>query len=466
MSRVEIDNLIVGSGFVGAQLFRRLRGRNSSTLVVDLSCLSSQLDISSDNVALIDPDQISKTGRVGGGATVWGGALSWPSKTNWFSSGPPEWTGLSREIFELGNRSPDARKAKKWDDRSQLEKTAQSRNNPVSDAILLEGHRVPFLWQFSSWRMVRLMKKQAIEAKELIRCTPNPEGGGTITVMTDVGLKHFDCRRLFLAAGPIINALMVHLLSGQAEFTLGNHVSRRLGELKPEKGLRLGYFAKLRPFGRFITFGSVRPTGEESGTSGSSLIHSIRLVPNDATSLRACLSNPSINGVFSFLSAKFGRPVSVDVLQMIDSGPSLARLTISSNAKGTQSESRSVDGIKMKFQASMEDEVLKSANTQATAWIAKLKPGSTFIPAESSVLKDAAHYWGSLRNSLGPCQAEEALGSNPTVANNFQVRGLHSVYAVGASSFAVGAHGHPTLLASLTADVLCERLFLADRTAR
>jgi hypothetical protein len=102
--------------------------------------------------------------------------------------------------------------------------------------------------------------------------------------------------------------------------------------------------------------------------------------------------------------------------------------------------------VKINFQMSVTDNCLRSADRLVEEFASHLQPWVSFDPALNPELSDAAHYWGSL-----PMMKSLPSRKQSVVDKTFELKNLRGVFALGASSFPLGSHGHPTFLAMLTA---------------
>jgi len=435
-----VENLIIGSGFVSWALSRRLLALNRAFCVLDVSCLKDALEVSSSCEFFVDPVAVNKTARVGGGAKVWGGAFSWPDSGNWFATEDRAWLSVQEGFGRPG--TPSYQRLRSWGLRARTKQLAKSSKNPTLPFLNLEGHLVPRNWKWFSHRVHGSKTKILETATSLIEVKSRPEGGGVIEYLDKSVRKTINAERVYLASGPVINAVLAHLMSGQSKFPMGNHLSRVVGKLTIKSPRRLGPFARLKSTGKFVTYSSPEASATSTGESKGGLHHSLRLVPDETCgSLRELRISPSVSSITRFILLRLGMPQSLSVLQMVDSG-------LVENALLVESEKMENGCLRVKidFQMSVSDECFRSADRLVGEFVSNLKPWASFGPILNPDLRDAAHYWGSLP------MMKSAPGRKQSVVNEeFEICDLKGVFAPGASSFPLGSHGHPTFLAILTA---------------
>jgi hypothetical protein len=290
-------------------------------------------------------------------------------------------------------------------------------------------------------KTVRGSNSKTLEtATGLIDLKMRPEGGGVIEYFDRDKQKSVRADRVYLASGPVINAVLAHLLSGQSRFPMGNHWSRVVGKLAIKTPVRLGPFAKLRSTGKFVTY-SLPSDPDDSPIQNRGFHHSIRLVPDGQHgSFRELRNSLSASSIAKFVRLRLGLPQSFSVLQMIDSGLVEDALLISS-----ERQEKIGLRVKIEFEMSVSDDCLDSANRLVREFSSRLKPWASFKEISNPVLSDAAHYWGSMPMMKPPPGRDRLV-----VSQEFEISHLRGVFAPGASSFPLGAHGHPTFLALLT----------------
>lgn len=435
-----VKNLIIGSGFVSWALSRRLLALNRTFSVLDVSCLKYALEVSSSCESFVDPVAVGKTARVGGGAKVWGGAFSWPDSGNWFATEERAWLSVQEGFGKPG--TPSYQRLRSWGLRARKKQLAESSKNPTLPFFNLEGHLVPRYWKWFSHRVQGSKTKILETATGLIDLKLRPEGGGVIEYLDKSVRKTINAERVYLASGPVINAVLAHLMSGQSKFTMGNHWSRLVGRLIIKSPRRFGPFAMLKSTGKFVTYSSPGASTYSTGETKGELHHSLRLVPDGSCgSLRELRNSPSVSSITKFILLRLGMPQSLSVLQTVDSG-------LVENALLIESEKVENDCLRIKidFQMYVSDECLRSADRLVGEFASNLKPWASFNPILNPDLRDAAHYWGSLP------MMKSVPGRKQSVVNEeFEICDLKGVFAPGASSFPLGSHGHPTFLAILTA---------------
>ena len=437
--------LVLGSGFTSHEVNQILSDSQIRATFVDPSIALKSRTIRSDSLAF-NPEMSELTRKRGGGATVWGGKVTLPTENNWLANVEDnvEWNDFTTWCRQWLGRSPateftsQSLRFRDWAyyaPSSHSWKGTQERNIFLLDPEKMNNSVIEF--SKKTHTAIRI-KSWAFDASEQVHRLEwldqslNPQ-----TTIADA---------VILASGTIGNAKLVSLLTGQTSFPLGNHLEFNIGKLRFDHYRRLGQMAYLHHGRDFLSFAKTEFNG---------LQHSIRFVPSDSTTKSLAEVEFGRKGFLArFLNLvflKFGWVNEVGVDLWLDTGQ-IGTISFTLDSEN--------NFLEESYHASEERirEILVKASVRAE-FPRELELGGLFIGREEEKLQpsDTAHYFGTTPMEV---ESNKSVQDRATVDRNFLLRAgdIQNAYCLGSSSFALGSHGHPTLMAVLTAHRAAEKL--------
>jgi hypothetical protein len=471
--------VIVGTGFVGTTIANTLDEYGVNYLLLEPSLAESSLfnfGYVSDNV---DLDLIQKTIRIGGGIQVWGGGLTNPTAEHFFdNNSEQDWNNLGSLNRSTGGQTLATELASGRFIFTKSESRRIKRIFGLAESSLVpEKHRY-LGGTFGSPEKYRFLQPHNIEnlmTADLVDITlDSPDGFHRVSVRgADGRIDDIYCRRLIFAAGTIGNAYLTFLATGNNSFQIGNHLSAIVGTVYFRDPRRITSFLQTwnPDETSFITLSlplSIRRS-LELGHSG------IRFHPIPPPPLKSEIQRTFISFVRSFFSPKSLKPLIwrlTDLIYFIVSRKRLnygMQIHILADVSLNKSNSLEFDYTTNPTLASLEitldEDCLKELTELMQRLILGLSSGTNifkfdvpcYFDGEVSTQLltkydwlDSAHYFGSL-----------PMGGNipnQSVNIDFTIDGQKNVRAIGASSFPIGNHGHPTLLTILLAKTFSRNL--------
>ena len=423
-----VDVLIIGSGFSASEVNKSL-DQSISRLIVDVS---HSYRVDSDEESLFSPKTMSRNAKSGGGITEWGGAIS-DLEDAGVSSAPDnlEFNNLMRTLdlnpktyfgrFTRPNplRTAIARAMSKFllgsmANRFHLNVGAYSspiRGGYGPDKSPISFHDLPPV-QVATLQELRYdANRQSILFKYL----------------DAYGASHLvSARRVVFASSAIGNAFLVHHLTGQKDFPIGNHVSRVAASV---------VFTNLRYLGALVQ--EWRPNDTEFFTlnlrhldkgSSETTQASVRLFAWDVSRSDSSAGSSIAARILKRIRLYPG--VNIQVMQVLEPGKT-ANLKIAQDGKrGRVMPSSGILGNLMQVSKELL-EVLEAG----------IASRGIFTMHEDA-FSDAAHYFGTVPVTT-PEKRSEELG----VDSNFLLHGFERVYVVGLSAMPRISHAHPTIFA-------------------
>ncbi len=419
MKSLEVDLLVLGSGFTASVAWHHASEQELTTAVIDISRLSQSIRVSDSLRPIIDPEVLEKTARRGGGSSVWGGGISIPNESGGWRIEPDSYWSQDFKNWLEKNANHFLNL---WF--GDTGKSRAGKSNPLGVSWAEEIHHV------TSNRNSKLINEGFLSS--IIDC----QRLGSIDIgKKSVRLRFIDvkgeilqvvARQVALAAGAIVNAVLIAEMTGQGRFSLGNHLVLPLGTLE-RQDFRLGLRAQLSGVKNFSTY-----TFKELAVERA---HAIRFVKSEGSvgSVKELIGLKLLRKIHEFWGLVLLRsriPRSLTALCVVDY--ELGTLLIA-----IERESGFVTNIRL--DGHVPDEEIRGFARTLQRKI-KSTLGGAFngnSVHRTTQFVDAAHYWGT------------HVRFNDDSIN---------IIALGAGNFESGGHGHPTFLAMLDAQYNCERL--------
>ena len=448
---MKCNNLIVGTGFAAHFAANHLSG--PGTIFFQPHAENGEvLEINSTENSVFEISQVLRTKNFGGGKEVWGGALSYPSERNYFKqSDNVYWNQIGKEI--LRQISPfdqsHSRKAIELFEKIFPGITTRLELEQHGYATGSFGTLSAFDFPDCSPQKVVVGSIQSIHQRVsgeyLVRAISSE--GETVTI---------EANYLILAAGNLLNACFVSLLTGQVNFPLGNHFSRKVADISFKEPVNLRNVAQTYESTEtnFFTLGNNGSLTNFQGTENS-----FRLQVTDRVSVQRATYELLVRGfstsslgqrarsALSIAKALFKKErlvTSATIRMMTDQPPNdgenYFRVTGQANGvwKGEIKIELSPDvrqDAERLSQMIFDSASASSLVSRVALDVAESSPEGIFDLA----WLDAGHYYGSVP------VAESRLRA-ATVDQNLELNGYKNCFVVGSSSFPVGSHGHPTKL--------------------
>lgn len=445
----QTENLVVGTGFVALQALESLQAAGIDALCIDVSRAIQPNKVVS-GYPEYDPEALLRTAVPGGGAWFWGGKVTLPSNENWFrphahiSNGWKDFgnwavkseSSRDRGIFERALRGkPRYRALKRKASKLSLESFINDTH------VHLHGKR-------SFNRKVQNLGRNSIEAAYGLQFRGT--SSGWVVGFESVGGEQIEilAKRIFLASGTIGNMFLLEKITGKTKFSLGNHAGATPGKIVFSSRLPLRDFGALAPWGQFQSW---------SKASESGLNHSFRIAPASTLTrevqkasqyLRELKLIPAAKLFFELIATyALLRPKHASIYAMLDTGLHAQAEILS---KGDELD---FDTTELRVTVNSR-EYLDTGEADFEHFLSMIVASGIGLAEELQAFEggDTHHYFGT-------CPMREPVDNFLTVDENFEVRGYEGLFSLGSASFPVGSHGHPTLLAVLTAKYAVEKIF-------
>jgi hypothetical protein len=447
---MQYRNVIIGTGFAAHYVASQLPVEET-LMVQPFSEAGDILEILASPESIFEFSQVSKTKSFGGGIAIWGGAISYPNEKNYLKKtlnskwnlvceellvqAPESIWGLSsatsetlEKIFPGAQRSLEIEKhgyiTGQFGEVGQYQFPGADRNEIFEGALIA----------------VRKMNSQAYELKLIAR---------------DSSVAVIETQNLVFATGNFLNACYTSLLTKINRFPVGNHCSKKIGDLLFNEPMSLTNIAQTYDTAeyQFVTLGNNGFSSNFQRTANS-----IRLQVTDTISVRRAAFDFMIKDFFkSGMKVKF-RTLHAILTAAIRGTRLISRATVRMMTDQPADESSNYfeiteakDGkwtsrvkLELDSKVSRDSEVLIQTLNQSLEQSRYIKKGTRLslrdnFPAPENIWRDAGHYYGSV--PVGLLNSYKA-----TVDENLQLNGFTNTFVIGASCFPIGSHGHPTKL--------------------
>jgi hypothetical protein len=438
-----IDVVVIGTGFCASSLTNFLGQNSLSIQVIEPSSVQSPIIFTKTVNSVFSEDQANKTSGFGGGSSVWGKAITHPTDKNWFvAQGNVEWESLHERLSNID-----------FSDQMNIPRTKNSNSNFTKKYFPNLTKR--FLEEIGLYAGNELGKKNVfslpqIESQILMHATVIDlridSGNYLVRVRERSGkISEMQCKYLVLACGTFLNACYFSLINGQKDFPLSNHFSADFGRVALKKPIIVNDGVQTYANGEkaFSTFASMR--SESNGTSEPN--SSIRFQAKSLIIGRKMILSTLLKFNFFHLLShvipyKFSSLKSSRLVESLG-------IRVIADQNICQNNGMRVlffrDGIfHIEISLMIEERVILDAHRAVTDFIeivktSKIVRNVDLINEGMIVWEDPAHYFGT--TPIGMHNYASSLTSNSESR-------LHpGLYIIGNSSFPVGSHGHPTLLA-------------------
>lgn len=435
--------ILIGTGFCGSAIANYLEDKSLTMRVIEPSSFQTPVMFEKTVDSVFSDNQANKTSGLGGGSTVWGKAITHPNNKNWFiERGNSEWERLC-EVLNTVSLSAEM----------NIPKPKLGNSNFVNG--ILPDLKARFYEEIGLYAGDKLGESNTFSLPKfnpdnLIQATvldlKKDTSHYAITIRDKNGtIKEMRCKYLVLASGTFLNASFYSLISGQKEFPLSNHFAADFGEIVLKKPIAVRDGVQTYASGEkaFSTFTALDLPQEVVGRPNTS----IRLQANHRLVGRKRIGLALLKFEFSyffktivpFLFSKFKSARLVDdlVIRVIaDQGLNdRNKMTVLTFHDGT---------FHVEITLKIDEQVSLDAHRVAKEFIeivstSKMVKSVNLFDIDKIAWDDPAHYFGT--TPIGLDNYRSSLTSN---SESHLYPGL---YIVGNSSFPVGSHGHPTLLA-------------------
>lgn len=443
-------NVIIGTGFAAHYVASQLL-LDETLMIQPISHQGDIVNILASTNSIFEMAQVNKTKNMGGGKSIWGGAISYPSDRNYLKmTTNSEWNQVCKELLAKASKPKE-----------QLLNSAKAIIENIFPGILhsleiephgyingqfgqIDKYQFPLDGKHEIFHGVLIDVSQINNDGYLLKLLS--KDGSVVTVKT---------QNLVFATGNFLNACYTSLLTNIVWFPVGNHCSKKIGELSFTEPMNLRFVAQVyeKKENFFITLGN---NGFSSQFHG--IANSIRLQVTDSISCQRATFDYLVKNFFkSGLVVKIRtmwailiaivrkkRLISSATVRLMtdlpaDEGSNYFKITGVENGKWSAE-------IKLELTPSVigDSEALIQLLNQSVSNSHYLKGGTRLSLGDNvepleNVWRDAGHYYGSVPVGLpNSCYS--------TVDENLQLHGFKNVFVVGSSSFPIGSHGHPTKL--------------------
>ena len=443
------EKIIIGTGFASHYVSNQILG--SSVLMIQPKVADGELvNVISTDSSVFEISQFLKTQNFGGGKAVWGGAISFPNTRNYFKETENIiWNKIGQEIIKVNLA----------DNQSTKEETALLRIFPgIKDYLEIEqhGYLTGSLSSFSNYKFPENSQRDVLEGA-ITAIKVLPSGSYMVTLITVSGsLVELESQEIILAAGNILNACYVSLLTGHKIFPIGNHCSKKLGEIFFVEPMKLINIAQTYSPNetKFLTIGNNGFSPNFNGTNNS-----IRLQVTDTVSAQRSAFEYLVKGILvGDLKRKMRiirsichaiifseRLISKATIRLMTDQPSdhdnYLEVIRQRNGKWELKIKLELDSNVMQDSLHLHQiiaESLSKSECVRDVYLPSLRTDKTNKILEYA-WHDAAHYYGSI-------PAKSSNAHSPAVDENLQLQGFVNCFVVGSSAFPIGSHGHPTKL--------------------
>lgn len=411
---------------------------------------------------------------------MWGGGLTDPTAEHFFDSNlEQDWNYLGSLVCSTSWRTPSTELANGRFNFTKSESRHIKRIfGSAANSFVPEKHRY-LGGSFGSPEKFQFLQPHNVEnliSADLVDIvTGGSDGLQRLSVRgTDGGTKDIYCQRLVFAAGTIGNAYLTFLTTGHNCFQIGNHLSAIVGTVYFRDPRRISSFLQTWNSDEtsFITLSlplSIRKS-LDIGHSG------IRFHPIPPPPLKCEIRRTFVSFIKKFYSPKSLMSFVLSLVDLLYFIVSHKRLNYGFQVHVLADVRPNVLNF-LRFNSAMnnhafasleiglDENCLEELRELMQRLILGLNSGTNIsnldIPCyvDGMVSKqlltkyewlDSAHYFSTL--PMG------GKSPNQSVNIDFAIEGQRNIYAVGASSFPVGNHGHPTLLTILMAKTFARKL--------
>jgi hypothetical protein len=439
----ELDVILIGTGFCGSTIANYLEDKSLTIRVIEPSSFKTPIMFKKTLDSVFSDNQANKTSGLGGGTNVWGKAITHPNNKNWFiERGNSVWEQLC-EVLNTVSLSAEM----------NIPKPKLGNSNFVNDFLpdlkarfyeeigLYAGDE---LGESNTFSLPKFNPSNLINATVLDLKVDASHYAVTIRDKNGT-TKEMRCKYLVLASGTFLNASFYSLISGQKEFPLSNHFAADFGKivLKKPIAVRDGvqtYASGEKAFSTFTALDLPQDVVRRPNTS-IRLQANHRLVGRKRMGLALLKLEFSyfFNTIIPFLFSKFKGARLVDnlVIRVIaDQGLiEQNKMTVLSFHDGT---------FHAEITLKIDEQVSLDAHRAAKEFIeivssSKMVKCVDLFDLAEIAWDDPAHYFGTTPIGLDSYRS--------SLTANSESRLYPGLYIIGNSSFPVGSHGHPTLLA-------------------
>lgn len=423
---------IIGSGFVGQTIAKELSEDIPSLLLIDISKTSISFDHpEQEHYSAL---QLAKTANPSGGVEVWGTALTKPTIEQYFSDPRFEdWNGLGEKL-PLKRAAHLFRVKDRQFTFTSHERRKVSRHFPnLPKHFQVEIHTygrsksLKFGWDIDQTKARPKLTGRVIGVSKKLN-------GWQVRLDTGNEQATVLAKELVFASGAVGNAALAHMATGEARFPIGNHISASIGSLGFPSAKTFSKFPNtFRPGERgFVTL-SKAPTRSNSPRVGIRF-QALEDKGNSSTP-------PAWMGTFGIkllphirnFKARIGLSRAWSIRLMLEHGGDETRsLSITSSEKGVSCIVSSEISMAAKTEINSSLEGLSSYFRESPYSL-------DLIAADTLNWSDAAHYYGTI-------PMRKSVFGELVVDQKYGIVGHGGLYAVGASAFPRGSHGHPTYL--------------------
>jgi hypothetical protein len=447
---MQYRNVIIGTGFAAHYVASQLPPEET-LMIQPRSHHGDILEIVATTNSIFETLQVDKTKNMGGGRAIWGGAVSYPSGRNYLKkTANTKWNHVCEELL--------AKASKPIMDVSSSTSVIIEKIFPgVSSVLEIEphGYITGQFGEIGEYQFPQEGNNEILEGALIDVSQINNEGFILKLISIDGSVAIIETQNLVLATGNFLNACYTSLFTNIRRFPVGNHCSKKIGELAFSEPMRLRNIAQTyeKKENRFVTIGNNGFSPNFHGVSNS-----IRLQVTDSISTQRALFDYLVKDFFKSRPAakirtiwaifiailRKKRLISLATVRMMtdqpaDDGNNYFEITGLENGKW-----KTRVKLELPLPVIEDVEALIHLLNRSASQSHYLKQGTRLslgqnLESADNVWRDAGHYYGSVPVGLPiPHQA--------TVDENLQLHGFKNIYVVGSSSFPIGSHGHPTKL--------------------
>jgi hypothetical protein len=455
----KVDVFIIGTGFCASTIFSYLTEYALTVQVLEPSSRDTLIKFTKTTDSIFSESQANSTSGLGGGSAIWGKAITHANEKNWFMSrGNESWESLHGPVMAVTlpkkMNIPKLKTGRSDFARRFLPYLTERFHEEIGQYA---GHR---LGPSNTFSLPEIDPSCLLFATVLdLRAH---DGGYLVTVQEKDGTtSQWKCKNLVLASGTFLNACFFSLLSGQSEFPLSNHFSANFGRIHLRKPITISdgiqtYANGEKEFSTFTTLDSTQNFGERPNTS-------IRLQSNKHSVGKKSIFLSLLKFEYKFLF-KTIIPYLICSLRgarLVDELMIRVVADQSINESNRMKVTHFKDGLfYVDINLNIEERVVLDAYAAVEEFI-QLVSNSKIVKSIESYEQDKitwddpAHYFGTTPIGLYNFPSALTSDSESTIYTG--------LYVTGSSSFPVGSHGHPTLLAAQLAMIVASRIVFNEK---
>jgi hypothetical protein len=456
----ELDVILIGTGFCGSTIANFLEDKSLTVRVIEPSSFQTPIMFTKTVDSVFSDNQANKTSGLGGGSTVWGKAITHPNNKNWFiERGNTVWEQLCEVLGTISLSSEMNIPNPKLGNSKFVNSNLPNLKGRFYEEIgLYAGDE---LGEANTFSLPKFNQSYLLHATVLdLKVNAN---NYAVTIRDENGTtREIRCKYLVLASGTFLNACFYSLISGQKEFPLSNHFAADFGKIVLKKPITVRdgvqtYASGEKAFSTFTALDLSQDAVRRPNTS-------IRLQANHLLVGRKRIVLALLKFEFfyffktilPFMFAKFKGARLVDnlVIRVIADQDLIERnkMTVLSFRDGT---------FRAEITLKIEEQISLDAHRAAKEFIeivssSKMVRSVNLFDVHEIAWEDPAHYFGT--TPIGLDSYRSSLTSN---SESLLYPGL---YILGNSSFPVGSHGHPTLLAMQLSMVAALHIVSTDKS--